>query len=185
MLRYVITGRPGVGKSTLFINIINFLKNKGIRVGGIKAPEVRNEKGYRIGFKVVDLMTDQWTWLAKKNYSSPIRIGKYGVLVDKAGELIEKALRNAIEKADVIGIDEVGPMELKIKIFKKLLLEILDSSKPVLLVVHYRLNDRNILDKLSRAKYYEVTINNREQLNRELPRIVYNEITRQNLSNPS
>ncbi len=169
MLKYVITGRPGVGKSTLFTNIINYLMKNNIRVGGIKTPEVRSEKGFRIGFKVVDLMTNEWAWLARRDHYSPVRIGKYGVYVEEARRLIEKALTNALEKADVIGIDEVGPMELKITIFKELLLKILESGKPVILVIHYRLNDPIILKKLANAKRFEVTLNNREQLNRVLP----------------
>jgi len=178
MLRYVITGLPGTGKSTLFNEIVVFLKNNGLKVGGIRTPEVRGERGHRIGFKVVDLITGEEAWLARVDCNSNIRVGKYGVLVDEASRLIEKALTRALSEADVIGVDEVGPMELKLPVFRSLLLKVLDSSKPAILVVHYRLSDPIILRKLGNAKRFEVTIVNREYLKRELPPLILKELTK-------
>jgi len=178
MVKYVITGRPGVGKSTLFSNIVDYLKRNNVNVGGLKTPEVRDVNGYRIGFKIVDLTTGDEAWLARVDYHSNIRVGKYGVLVSEAGRLIEKSLKTAIEKADVIGIDEVGPMELKIPVFYDLLKHILELGKPLILVVHYRLNDPYISSKLSSAYRIEVTVENRERLNRELPFKIYSEIAK-------
>ena len=178
MKTYIITGRPGSGKSTLFMNIIKVLENEGFIVGGIKAPEVRGADGYRIGFKVIDLLDGEEAWLAKKNYPSPIRIGRYGVLEREAGRIIAKALQSALERADIIGVDEVGPMELKISVFRKLLLEVLDSSKPKILVIHYRLNDPIILSKIKNAEKYIVTLENREELNRVVPNKIASELKR-------
>lgn len=169
MINYVITGRPGVGKTTLFNNTISYLSSHGYVVGGIKAPEVRNRDGLRIGFKIIDLMSSEEAWLARVDYVSSVRIGKYGVAVDEASALIEKALRRALREADVIGIDEVGPMELKLAVFKNLLIEILDSSKPKILVVHYRLDDKEILSRLRDAKWIVVDYHNRVSLNSKLP----------------
>ena len=178
MVKYVITGRPGVGKSTLFSNIVDYLKRNNINVGGLKTPEVRDVNGIRIGFKIVDLITGDEAWLARVDHHSNIRVGKYGVLVSEAGRLIEKSLKTAIEKADVIGIDEVGPMELKIPVFNVLLKHILELDKPLILVVHYRLSDPYILSRLASANRIEVTIENRERLNRELPFKVYGDIVK-------
>jgi nucleoside-triphosphatase len=178
---YIITGRPGIGKSTLFNNIIETLKRNGFIVGGVRSPEVRGSSGYRIGFKIVDLMSNDEGWLAKRNYPSSIRVGKYGVVVDDAPRIIRKALMNAIEKADVIGIDEVGPMELKIPVFREMLRGVFRTDKPKILVVHYRLNIDMFLREYNVREPYEkyiVSMNNRDVLNRELPWKIVMELKR-------
>ncbi|AFL66876.1 NTPase [Desulfurococcus amylolyticus] len=162
-MKIIITGRPGVGKSTFFEKLISELRESNLLVGGIKAPEVR-EHGVRIGFKVIDLLSGEEAWLAKKSIPGSVRIGSYTVLVEEASRIIETALRRALGEASVIGIDEVGPMELKIPVFKPLLLEILDSGKPVILVVHYRLTNRDILGRLSDAEKIVLTMENREHV---------------------
>ncbi len=164
----VITGRPGSGKSTLFRNIIAALRDNGYTVAGIHSPEVRGTYG-RIGFKFVDLLTGEEVWLARKGYSSHIRIGRYGVVVDEAIRLWKRVVTE-IEKADVVGIDEIGPMELKLPRFKDDITRILMGDKPAVLVVHYRLNDPAILKLLKDAIWYRVSPENRVELNRRVPR---------------
>ncbi|MEM0470086.1 MAG: NTPase [Desulfurococcaceae archaeon] len=167
-VRLVITGRPGVGKSTLFNTVVSTLRESNFRVGGIVAPEVR-EKGVRVGFKVVDLSTGEETWLARRGYVSPVKVGSYGVLVSEADELVQRALKGALEQADVIAVDEVGPMELKLPSFRSLLIRALDSTKPLVLVVHFNLGDRDILSRLEKAWRVVLTLENREQYRKTLP----------------
>lgn len=167
-MKFVISGRPGVGKSTLFNLIVEALKKRGYVVGGFIAPEVR-EGGIRQGFKLVDLLTGEETWLARRGYPSSTRVGSYGVLVETADKLASRALLRALEVADVIAIDEVGPMELKLPSFKQNLLRALDSGKPMLLVVHHRLEDSEIMSRLGNAVKIFVSIENREELRNKTP----------------
>lgn len=174
-LRLVITGRPGVGKSTLFSTIISTLREHDIPVGGVMAPEVRVE-GRRIGFKLVDLLTGEEAWLARRDYPSPVRVGSYGVVVEEASQLVERALNRAMSETPVVGIDEVGPMELKLPVFKPMLLKLLRSDKHLILVVHYNLSDREILSELATAKKVVLTLENREGYRRTLPPEVLREV---------
>ncbi|MET1159837.1 MAG: NTPase [Thermoprotei archaeon] len=174
MYTIVITGRPGIGKSTLFNNIVNRLRIEGFKVGGIVAPEVRDNSGRRLGFKIVDLLSSEEAWLARKDANSSVRVGRYGVLVKEASRIISNALARALREADVIAIDEVGPMELKIPAFRHYLHLVLESDKPRILVIHYRLRDPDILNKIEKAEKHIVTESNRDRLNRELPERVVN-----------
>ncbi len=172
---YIITGRPGIGKSTLFNRIIEFLLEKGIKVDGIRTPEVRMA-GRRIGFKIIDISTGRETWLARKDViGGRPRVGSYYLCVSEASELVEEALTRAISQADVIGVDEVGPMELKLSVFARLLRKTIDSNKPLIFVVHYRLNPKSLGLK-GHVRKYIVTIENRNMLGRNLPRQIYEEV---------
>ncbi|MEZ0394325.1 MAG: nucleoside-triphosphatase [Desulfurococcaceae archaeon] len=176
-LRLVITGRPGSGKSTLLMKIVDHLRGRGLVVGGVVTPEVRGGSGFREGFKMRDLMSGEEVWLARRGYPSRLRVGSYGVLID-ADAFASRALSSALEAANVIAIDEVGPMELLLPSFKSGLLNVLRSHKPVLLVVHYRLNEPEIVSALRGAERVEVTFHNRQSLAASLPQAVYARITK-------
>ena len=81
--------------------------------------------------------------------------------------------RDAIQTADVIVIDEVGPMEIKSKIFFETLLNTITDKKFFVIVVHWRLKSllMNLLPK-NQFKLYEVTVKNRDNL----PSIILNDI---------
>lgn len=172
--RLGITGRPGVGKSTVFREIMDYLAGKGVRIGGIIAPEVR-ERGLRVGFKLVDLLTGGETWLARKDVVSRARVGSYGVL-ESASSFVRESLSKALTSAEVIGIDEIGPMELKLAGFTQLVREIVESDKFFIFVVHYRLSEEGALDFLGDYERILVTLENREHLRRTLPLEVYRRV---------
>ncbi len=167
-IKIAITGLPGSGKSTLLNKILDYLRSKGYIIGGIICPDVRDSRGYRIGFKIVDIFTGEEAWLARKGYGTGPRIGKYIVNVNGAGKLGVKALTTALEGADVIAIDEIGPMELLINDLKRMFIKVLKSDKHTIVVHHRRLSDSTFLTLLSNYRRYVVTRENRQQLYYEI-----------------
>lgn len=160
--KIIVTGRPGIGKTTIFNKVINNLKNN-VKVGGIICPEVR--EGYsRIGFRIKDLLTEEEEWLAHKYlFKEGPRIGKY-IVNPSAGVFGSQALKRALKEADLIGIDEIGPMELRLTDLRRSIIKVLESNKPVITVVHYRLRDPVITRLLEDAEKYIVTLENRSFL---------------------
>ncbi len=50
----LLTGAPGVGKTTVLIKTVDALKAKGVSVGGMISREAR-EGNVRVGFELIDL----------------------------------------------------------------------------------------------------------------------------------
>ena len=76
----VITGAPGIGKTTAVIHVARTLKDKGINVGGIVSREIRFNN-IRIGFEFIDLITNDTHVLASITGNGP-KIGKYFVSLE-------------------------------------------------------------------------------------------------------
>jgi nucleoside-triphosphatase len=107
MVKILLEGRPGVGKTTLAMAVVNALADKGVEVGGFTTEEIR-EQGSRVGF-AIEAIGGEREVMAHVDYSGPPRVGKYGVDL----EALERVALPALEKrADVLVIDELGKMEL-------------------------------------------------------------------------
>ncbi|HDO19908.1 MAG: NTPase [archaeon GB-1867-097] len=172
----LISGKPGVGKSTVCRRVVDMLKQKNFRVGGIICPEVRF-KGVRIGFKIVDVLSGSEGWLSNVNFNFPIKVGKYSVNIRDLETIGISAINRASKCSDVIIIDELGPMEMKSKAFFQAFLKVLETEKPMIIIVHKRL--KNYIVKLFRSmnvtfKIFEVTYRNRDLL----PSLIFNELFR-------
>ncbi|MEM1697224.1 MAG: NTPase [Thermofilaceae archaeon] len=169
----LVTGRPGIGKTTLVMRVVEEIRNHGFKVGGFISREER-AGGSRIGFILIDLATGEQAYLARVGTGAP-RIGKYVVLVDNLKQLGVKAVIEAIGSADLVVIDEIGPMELLSQAFKRAVVQALDSPKPVLATVHYRARDDPFgRALLSRDDYhmFTVTENNRESLYLQVAKLI-------------
>jgi nucleoside-triphosphatase len=122
-----VTGRPGVGKTTLIRRVLSDL---GVDAGGFTTHEIR-EAGKRVGFAVTDLRGPAGV-LAHVDFQSEHRVGKYGVNRADLERVGVAALESAVAGAALIVMDEIGRMELCSPGFQKAVLQALDSPKPVL-----------------------------------------------------
>ena len=100
---YLLSGAPGAGKTTLIRQAIATIKE---RAGGFYTGEIRSQ-GVRQGFEIITLDGSS-AILAHVNIHSPYRVSKYGVDTDNLDKVGVVALRRAIQKCDIVVIDEIG-----------------------------------------------------------------------------
>ena len=138
-----LTGRPGCGKTTAVLRIASALLEKGVRVRGMYTEEIR-ERGRRVGFAVKRIGGGGGI-LAHVSLRSGPRHGKYVVNLNDLESIGVSAILEGIEEADVIVVDEVGPMELLSAKFRDAVEKLLRSGKHAVLTVHYRSRDPLVL----------------------------------------
>ncbi len=123
----LLTGRPGVGKTTVIKRVVERL---GSHAGGFYTAEIRSA-GRRQGFKIVTLDGKEGV-LSHVNIKGSPRVSKYGVNLRDLEEIGVRALRQAIAQTDCIVVDEIGKMELFSEEFRKAVVEAVESEKVVL-----------------------------------------------------
>jgi len=133
-----VTGPPGIGKTTAVRRAVDLLRERGLSPGGFYTGELR-EAGRRVGFFVEDVATGRRGRLAELGPGEP-RVGRYR-LVEEGLELARRALQTALGEAQVLVIDEVGPMELKDPGLRGAIAAALEAEKPLLGSVHARSQD--------------------------------------------
>jgi len=140
---YALTGRPGCGKTTAILRIVDMLLEKGVKVYGMYTEEIR-ERGRRVGFAVKRIGGGSGI-LAHVSLENGPRHGKYVVNLSDLESIGVSAILEGIEKADVIVVDEVGPMELLSAKFRDAVEKLLRSGKHAVLTVHYKSRDPLVL----------------------------------------
>lgn len=165
----LLTGSPGVGKTTLLLKIVDILRAKGYRVGGMVSREVRSH-GARIGFEILDLASGKRGWLAHVNQKTGPQVGRYRVNLEDLDNVGAEAILKAVRECDVIAIDEIGPMELFSEKFKLAVREALKSGKLLVGVVHWKARDKLVDAVKSRedAEIFTITYENRDMLNQNV-----------------
>ena len=160
---YVITGAPGVGKTTALIRLVKMLKSAGVSVDGFYSVEIK-EEGVRKGFSFVDVSTGNSVELASVS-GDGIRFGRYKVKVKNVEEFVPKVIKRAVEYSKVVVIDEIGPMELFSESFRKAVEELLKTDKVVIAVVHRSFSHDLMKEVLKSAKVkIEITESNRDSV---------------------
>ncbi|KAL6346092.1 hypothetical protein AAG906_025372 [Vitis piasezkii] len=132
---FLVTGPPGVGKTTLITRVLETLKisNPNLKVQGFYTSEVR-EASERVGFQVVTLDGRKGPLASSISSPESLRwpsVGKYRVDIASFEALALPELQ-VKEDTDLFIIDEVGKMELFSSSFFPAVLRVLESNIPVL-----------------------------------------------------
>jgi nucleoside-triphosphatase len=160
--KVLLTGRPGCGKTTLIKRVVNEL---ALSVGGFYTEEIR-QRGERVGFKVITLDGEEAV-LAHVNLNTEQRVGKYGLDLHALERIGTEAIRMAVRARQLVVIDEIGPMEIKSRIFCDIANEALNSpdTSGILGTITARsFPFTNAIKKRHDITLIEVHPKNREQL---------------------
>lgn len=176
-LKIGITGLPGSGKTQALRRIIELLEDEEMVIGGMITDPII-EKGERKGFKVMDWITKKEKVLAHINITSKVMIGKYGIDMGALEDIGVPAIETAIEKADLIIIDEVGKMEVESEKFIDSVKKALDADKPLILTLHRRSRNPLLQDIRRRddVRILEVTPVNRNLLPHKILKLLRGEL---------
>ncbi|KAK3916930.1 Cancer-related nucleoside-triphosphatase [Frankliniella fusca] len=111
----ILTGPPGIGKTTIIKKVCSELQQKNIPIKGFYTTELR-EGGKRIGFDVVAL-SGETSSLARVGGGVGPRVGQYVVHL-KSFESVALPIFQSPNNEGIIVIDEIGKMELLSKSFE-------------------------------------------------------------------
>ncbi|MHA1309733.1 MAG: NTPase [Candidatus Helarchaeota archaeon] len=159
-------GKPGSGKSTLLMNLIDFFKNKQLKIGGILTPEIRQDN-IRKGFSIIDIFNNIKGTLSSVFIKSGPRVGKYRINLFDLNKIGVNAINFAIDNCDIIIIDEIGKMEIFFsKDFQKAVINALNSEKIVLASMGISIKHEFIDQIKSRndINIFQITKENRNQI---------------------
>ena len=161
---YLLTGRPGTGKTSIIKQAVAGMKGKA---GGFYTEEMRS-RGVREGFRLVTL-DGQSAILAHISIHSPYLVSKYGVDIDSLDRVGVSALRQAAQQCDLVVIDEIGKMELFSANFRDAVLQIINGEKRVLGTIMLSPHPwADAIKRQSQVNLIEVTRYNHHQVLEEL-----------------
>lgn len=161
MANILLTGLPGVGKTTV---IKNFVARTTCSCTGFYTSEIRNDRGQRTGFLVTSIDGSAEETFASIDFTTNHRVGKYAVDISRFEQVALPAM--VLSHPDhLIIIDEIGKMELFSRKFKEQLVKCLDSQR-VLATITARGGGSFVDDIKARpdVTLLEITRGNRETM---------------------
>lgn len=161
---YLLTGRPGVGKTSLIKEAAADLKGKA---GGFYTAEIRRG-GVREGFQIVTL-DGETAVLANTGNRSSFRVSRYGVDIEALERVGVAAITKAEGECDLVVIDEIGKMELLSDKFKEAVLTAINSGRKVLGTIMLHSDPwADVIKNNPRVRVITLTRNNRPAVLQEI-----------------
>ncbi len=165
----LLTGHPGVGKTTMLKGIIERFAH--LAMSGFYTEEIR-EQGIRLGFKAV-AMNGSSAVFAHRNFQTgpEHRVGRYGVHPEVLETLVLAHLSPQGKAAHLVIIDEIAKMELLSMPIREGLLQALDSDCPLLGTIS--LKGTGFIKQVQRrddVELFKITTENRNVLGEQVCR---------------
>ena len=158
--RIALTGRPGVGKTTLIERVLTRVP---LSYGGMVTKEIR-KCGHRVGFSVIDLATGAEGVLAHLHVRGGPKVGRYTVNLKDLEAIGVAAIERALAERELVVIDELAPMEIASPRFIPTVERALASGKPLIVSTHAHL-DHPLVHRVRRElKLFRVKLSNRDAL---------------------
>jgi nucleoside-triphosphatase len=168
-VRLLLSGRPGVGKTTVARCLVRLLVEAGVPVSGFTTAEIRRD-GQRVGF-AVESVAGQGSVLAHVSLPGQPRVGRYGVDLAAFERVALPALKPATNR--VVIIDELGKMELASRPFRDAVSALFDRGASVVATVHvFRHPFTDALRDRPDVEVQEVTRHNRDALPARLAALI-------------
>ena len=156
----LLTGNPGVGKTTLILRVAERLKDR--RIGGFYTDEIRT-RGHRQGFRL-QTFDGQAFIMAHVDLPKTHRVGRYGVDVSTIDAAVDIALKLEADR-DLYLIDEIGKMECFSSKFVSAMRKLAKSDR--LLVATVAKRGTGFIEEVKKqpdAVLWEVTYAGRDEL---------------------
>lgn len=179
-LKIGITGLPSVGKTRTLLKLVKKLEAEETIVGGM-VTEAIEEDGERIGFEIENWLTKEKGILSHVDLADEaetVVAEKYGVNTEDLEDIGVPAIRQAIDEAEAIVVDEVGKMEMSSENFCDAVRAALDSSKPMIMTLHKKSRNPLLQDIRRRddIRILEVTKRNRNFLPYKIGKLLEGEV---------
>jgi len=168
MNNILITGLPGVGKTELLKKLCVIFKE--FNPAGFFTSAIL-ENGERVGLALENLNGDTMT-LAHINMKSKHSAGKFKIDIKGFEDFLQQMMLKE-KKTGLYFIDEIGKAECESKKFSKLIVDMLNSDKPLVATIPDK--GTGLISEIRKSddvRLFELTPHNQEQKLKELTMVI-------------